>query len=201
MLANIFLPILIFSNLFFNHDYYFYTTVFYASIFCGMYFSRLDYSKNSPRFKLFLAGILFSINLLIFLNQYYFRILSYPSYEKVVYSMAKDIRDHTEENEVILAVGMDWNSILPYYSERYSIMIPTWKKDGKYLPTVRGETLDCAKAFEKIDTLLNGKKVGAIVQCNKYSWDIDPNLKLNKYLSTMGLSKSFENFCYVQYRK
>ena len=115
--------------------------------------------------------------------------------------MSKDIKDQTDEDEVILAVGMDWNSILPYYSERYSIMIPTWKASGKYVATVRGETLDIDKAFEKIDTLLNGRKVGAIVQCKKYSWDIDQNIKLIKYINTSGLSKSYGNYCYVQYSK
>lgn len=119
-LAFLFGP-LVFMNLYVVHDYYFYANGIFLSITLGFVFISFLQKNN----RLF---IIRSLPFLICLAIMYITFFSSPYYrlqkrnDLVIQPLARAVNSHTEENDVILIYGFDWNSELPYYSQRRALM-------------------------------------------------------------------------------
>ena len=112
---------LLFANLYYVHDYYSYAAAVFLAAALGVAAAGLWQHARVPRFA---AGLLLLIGLggqfLAFWNSYY---AFCPRHETAPSPPeAAIIRAVTPPEEVFAGFGFDWNSLLPYYSERRAIM-------------------------------------------------------------------------------
>jgi hypothetical protein len=68
--------------------------------------------------------------------------------------LARAVSDATRQEDVIVAIGLDWNPELPYYARRRALMWPGWSDP-------RSGSDDLSRALASLD----GQAVGALVCC------------------------------------
>jgi hypothetical protein len=160
---------LIFTNLYYVHDYYFYANSLFISIMFGL--MVIAFMENrSIRYGAIVSMILF----------YIFSMNSYKSYESDFYM--KQVRDHNaetalckiikmdiNEKDIIMIYGSDWDSTIPYYAERKALM------DRWELP------LSDPKLGKALDNLGGRKKIKAMV-IGGYAWDYKDTYKNNAFI-------------------
>ncbi len=110
----------LFANLYYVHDYYSYASALFPAAALGVASAGLLRSARVPRV---LAALLMVAGLggqvVAFRNSYY----SFYQHENTpIPPEAAIIRAVTPPGEVFAGFGFDWNSLLPYYSERRAIM-------------------------------------------------------------------------------
>ena len=114
-------PMAVFTNLYFIHDYYHYANGVFLSLFLG--FTVVSMLDSVPgRLKLFPLAVLAFFFLALLRSEYK---ASYDFWTHRVTPTAQIsqlIRDTTKENDVLLIYGYDWDSTIPYYSQRRSLM-------------------------------------------------------------------------------
>lgn len=158
---------LIFTNLYYIHDYYYYAVgVFFLA---GIGFSLVSIAEKS-KFKSLNAIILLLV--LLVLYREYFDI--YYPHQKTDYSTSanvllfKVIKDSTEKDDVIIVFGHDWNPYIAYYSERKAIM---------------GTVSISDKKFEQAIALFRGKiRIAAMIVPLK-----SETASLKRYIAEFGL--------------
>lgn len=117
---------LVYTNLFFVHDYYFYSTGIYLIIALGLSLFVFFENNNIGEWK---RGILFGLLCVYFLYIYKNTYLPFQTQNNQdVIKISDFIKSTSNPQDVILIYGYDWNPILSYYSERKAIM------DRWYLP-------------------------------------------------------------------
>ena len=123
------LPILIFRNLFFVHDYYLTANVIFVQIFIG--FNMHNITKNST---IFFNNFKFNNNLLstilllsIFiiyanspLGKYYYKSKKNAGVNNIL-EMTNDIKENSNKYDTLIYYGFDWSSVIAFYSERKSL--------------------------------------------------------------------------------
>jgi hypothetical protein len=112
---------LIFTNLYFIHNYYFYANNFFMSILLGLFIIAIFEINRKARFA---SGLLFLPLVLIMLFSIYKKEF-YPyqtGSNDTLTEPTKVIKASTSPNDVILIYGQTWDSSLPYYAERKAIM-------------------------------------------------------------------------------
>ncbi len=110
----------LFANLYYVHDYYSYASAGFLAVALGVASAGLCHHPRVPRA---LAALLLVAGLggqvAAFLNSYY----SFYEHENTpIPPETAIIRAVTPPEDVIAGFGFDWNSLLPYYSERRGIM-------------------------------------------------------------------------------
>ena len=139
---------LVFANLYLIHDYYLYAS---GILFLALLALPLQQVFADPRVpglgRWGIVLLVLAAQLSGYLSDYYPRQVA-PATEPP--ELARVLNRATRPDDVILGFGLDWASILPYYSERRALMVP-----NRYLRD--DETIGRAIAN------LNPLHVGAVV--------------------------------------
>lgn len=148
------LPIYIFINLHFIHDYYqISSTIFLVfALAVSIKYTFQKFSKHNL-IVLTLSIIFVSSNLFQFIN-------GYANYMKApideinnqTLAVSDIIRTYTDKNSGIVVFGYDWNSEIAYYSERKSFTVPEWFNQYN-------DVWNDPAAF------IGDKKLGAVIYC------------------------------------
>jgi hypothetical protein len=150
---------LIFTNLHFVHNYYPFASAIFLLIAAGFTLTGLM-EKKQKYFKY--AGLFFLIITLV--SQFYFyQQFWYPKanyYRKTSLQVAERLKNLTSPTGVSLIFTQDWNSLIPYYSQRRALMIFDRQSEAK---------LDVS--MEKV--LATNYRVEAILFCGRYRKPIE----------------------------
>lgn len=116
------LPIALFTNLHFIHNYYQYANSFWLLLACGIAFSV--WSRNVPWV---VAG--FTLLLIIFaqgISFYKGYFIDFHKNTSEVLEFSKIIKNNTHENSCIIVIGDDWSPDLAFFSGRRALYFPYW---------------------------------------------------------------------------
>lgn len=163
IVTGLFGPI-VFFNLYYVHDYYMVASL----AFVGLGIHQLS-DNNNLRFKIpqgeiKIALVILLINIFVFSSWYLPKINQIPDSHKDMYKTALALKEKVAKEDVILTLGVDWDSTIPYYSERYALMIPSWEQND-FAPMHDGQYFDALYFLTNIEDYLLERKLGAIVIC------------------------------------
>ena len=121
--AGLFLAVILtFTNVHIVHSYYQYSNAIFLIGAVGFIInSQLDFGTRGKAFGALLFMLVSTLCL-----RYYFHNL-YPLqaenlHDAPVMQVANAVRNMTKENDIIVIEGYDWDSTLPYYSQRKALM-------------------------------------------------------------------------------
>ena len=145
---------LIFTNLYYIHDYYYYANGFFLLFALG--FLVLGLIENNKWIIFSICGYVVLPLLMASMYQTYYRCFyDLQKNNPTQYiEMVDAVRYFTKENDVILIYGFDWSPEIPYYSQRRAMMWPDWPMDDPRLKSAI--------------TLLENEKVAAVIMGGKY---------------------------------
>lgn len=152
LLAALFLlgPLL-FSNLYFHHDYYYCASGFFLLFGAGFVFAEVSDQRHLPRL------LRSALPLIFFVAQYAGYQSAYGAYMRRELpsppGIAAFIRDSVPADDVILIYGLDWAGTIPYYAERRAIMI-------------RNNYEDDLESLDEVLSRMAPLRVGAMLVCN-----------------------------------
>lgn len=121
-LFGIALPILVFFNLYFVHDYYYIAVSPFVAVTAGygMYTLWHGMSVNAKWLRIVVVCLtLFSL----YKSIRYLPIIYKTNYDNYIYQVGKAIQASTPEGSYVLIEGYDWDSSLLYYARRKGLMI------------------------------------------------------------------------------
>ncbi len=110
----------IFTNLYFMHDYYYYANLFFLVLSMGFLIVSLLETDRGKTVTQFIALPLF-----LFVMYRTYLLGYYPIQKKNVVShqpLARAIQTYTDPQGILLIYGLDWSSVVPYYSQRRALM-------------------------------------------------------------------------------
>ena len=177
---------LIFGPLFYVHDYYLLASIiFLVGGFSILLADSLN-GHNFYRLKYIVFILIIIFNYGIFYNKYYKKIINFSEIDIESVVISKYLSVNMRGDDVVVIMGLDWNSTIPFYSEHYALMLPAW------LPS-HSEVISFPEKFT------GGRRIGAIVICNNELWPInidksDFNNLINK---VNGVTKNFSS-CIVK---
>lgn len=123
------LPILIFENLHFVHDYYQTANMIYLLLAVAVALAGLWLQFPRSRFLLLLsfAGIL-AINAIAFVRWGYAAAerIQFTTSNSQTLRLAEYLKANTPETAPLIIFGLDWSGELPFYSERRALGVPNW---------------------------------------------------------------------------
>lgn len=156
--------ILVFTNLHFIHSYYQMSIALFVILPIAIAISKIP-SIVSP---IILVSIWLS-QVVYFLNVPY-GIIKADHYLNVEYRTALAVYNSTENDDMILVIGHDWDSTIPYYSQRKALMLPAWAPQEIYDRELSQKEkysliVHCADTNDKVVKALEQiKKVGLTEQ-------------------------------------
>lgn len=113
---------LIFTNLYFIHNYYFYANSFFLSIFLGFFMISI-LEKEKRIFKISAAVIILPFFLLSLQHEYKIVHSFYQLGTDISLSAPIEfVSKNTNTNDIILIYGLSWDPSFSYYSQRKAIM-------------------------------------------------------------------------------
>lgn len=125
-IASFLAPLLVFANLYFLHDYYFYANGLFLCLAVGLGLVRLLELEAFP------AGVRVALIALVPLTQVQAYTRGYYQWQRLDFpggsGLTQAIRAITERDDVLVIFGDDWTSIVPYYSQRRALMVPAWRE-------------------------------------------------------------------------
>lgn len=151
-------------NLYKVHSYYWYGNSLFIVIAISIILNSLLLSIKNKILKYIVLFIFISLNLYQYIIYYYPSQISDFSKDRIIV-IGNIIKEVTPENSILITSGLDWDSSLPYYSERKAIML----RDNKYLLDEKNKYI-YQKSIEQTE-------VGSIVLCNNKN-DIEGLSKL-----------------------
>jgi hypothetical protein len=118
--------LMIFTNLYFLHDYYYYAVALFAVAAGGIIVVRLFDAPAVPRWAAWGAT---GFALILQYATYY---QGYYQLQKIDFyganGLTQAIMALSRPDDVIVIYGDDWASMIPYYSQRRALMIPGWRE-------------------------------------------------------------------------
>lgn len=112
-----------FPPLFFFHDYYFYANALFLTGAAGLVLAAVIDSPRLPRIgRIVLPLVFFGTQLLAFNRSGYAN--SYRGQLPRPPELAALVQAIVPPGDIVLILGWDWNSLLPYYAQRRAIMVP-----------------------------------------------------------------------------
>ena len=117
---------LIFTNLYFYHEYYLYASVVFFV--AAVAFSLIAFWERGGKYRL--AGHALTVMVMgLFVYRYYETF--YPRQMargagQWFGEVCRQVQQVSRPDDVVLVVGCDWDSVIPYYSRRRALMIPNW---------------------------------------------------------------------------
>jgi len=118
---------LLFANLYAVHDYYHYPTAFFAAAAAGVVLAGLmQTSRLGQAVKALLLVVFLGLQVTNYAQGFgpMLRKLPLPPPQIV-----EVIREALPERGVMLVYGSDWNTMLPYYTQRRAILVPNGRAD------------------------------------------------------------------------
>ncbi|MFD1343618.1 hypothetical protein [Litorisediminicola beolgyonensis] len=166
LLTCFLVPMLVFTNLYIQHDYYRVANTVFLTLAVGLGLAFLAKRVGAP-LGLVGLGILCS-------GQVFFTvILNMPlwsgQFRHPILPVAEAVQEVVPEDAPILVFGHDWNSAIPYYAERKALMISSLVSD------LVDEIVDDPTQF------LDGAAPGGVVICTL--GDKPPATKLSPLLA------------------
>jgi hypothetical protein len=144
-------PLLLFTNLYIQHNYYFTENAIFLIFAIAVIISRLfSTGRRALAWGLLLLTLLFQ---LIHFREFFAKDIANPYYNELL-PIADTIRLHTDPDGVVVIYGQEWSPVIPYYSERRALMEPGWIPQR-----------DIVTGLHKILTPIDGHRVEAIVRC------------------------------------
>ena len=118
---------LIFANLYHVHDYYYAANSLLLLSAAGLMIASIWDDTRLPRGANWLAlGLVLCFQLHAFYRGYYSH---HRNGVPAAPELAKIIHDAVPADGIVLIYGADWDSLLPYYSQRRAIMVPGHRED------------------------------------------------------------------------
>lgn len=165
------LSIAILFNLYVVHSYYLYANMLFLLIGVGLVLSTYLETITSFRKLNYILIFFIFISVVSYYSSYFKKqkknLDNVPEIQ-----IAKIIKEHLSAGDVIYIKGLDWSSIIPYYSQRKAIMIPEWSK------------IDIGSlAFDELlqKSMRSKNKLGALVLCNQDETSIFERVKYFKF--------------------
>ncbi|MGD0041656.1 MAG: hypothetical protein ABSE84_14850 [Isosphaeraceae bacterium] len=125
-LAMYLVGLLTFTNLFYVHDYYFFANNIFLIAAVGISITAMVEYGRPLR-----AGAIAAL-LLLFCTSILDHCLTFRPLQKhnqlAIKKLSKAIRERTSPDDVVVALGFEWSSEIPYYSERRALCIPSWSQ-------------------------------------------------------------------------
>lgn len=113
---------LLFPNLYQRHDYYYAANALLLLMAAGGILADAWSSSRLPRSTLYLALFLFfGAQLNAFYRSYGFY---HRQHRAAPPEITQVIREVTAPDDIVLIYGWDWNTLLPYYAQRRTVMVP-----------------------------------------------------------------------------
>ncbi|MEO6876766.1 MAG: hypothetical protein ABI222_18295 [Opitutaceae bacterium] len=113
---------MLFSNLYYSHDYYYCANTLFLLVAAGLLLvSVWDNTRLPQAVRVLMLGIFFASQLLVYQRQ--FARYTHGGAQRPP-EIATVIRDVVPPDGVVLIYGWDWNSLVPYYAERRALMVP-----------------------------------------------------------------------------
>jgi hypothetical protein len=142
----------IFTNLHIVHTYYQSSNAIFACIAVGLSIASLIEVGLRKTAAVILVCVV--VSQLHYFREYFWSAVANDNVEAPTVLTARAARDATKPDESLLVFGDEWSSVIPFYSERKSLAVPSFTP-----PSV----------FEKIiadpQSLLDGARLGAVIDC------------------------------------
>ena len=142
---------LLFINLYFEHEYYFYACGVY--LLCVMALGLIIVTERRPLVGFVMLAVILVARADAYIVQYVAFIDHSQSYNDIELYTA--IKENVSSNDYIIGIGDTWSSVIPYYSERKAIMINS--EQIKYA------------SFAKSVISVGKNNIAAIVVCEDWS--------------------------------
>lgn len=141
-----------FFNLYKVHSYYWYANSIFLVIILGVIISLINEKLKNYIWKNLLVAIIIFINIYGYKIYYYETQINDFTKNKEVF-IGDIVKKFTLNESILLTVGLDWDSSLPYYSERKAMMI-------------RGNDSLINNKFQNVySETIKFNQVGAVVIC------------------------------------
>ncbi len=142
---------LLFSNLYFHHDYYYCASGFFLLFGAGFVFAEVREQRHLPRL------LRWALPLVFLFAQYAGYQSAYGAYMRrelpAPPGIAAFIRDAVPPEDVILIYGLDWAGTIPYYAGRRAVMIRNGYEDD-------------VTSLDQVLSALPPLRIGAMLVCN-----------------------------------
>lgn len=145
----------LFTNLFFVHDYYWYANTVFFSLACGITVGTflLEYLASLAVTRLLLVAVFILAQAATYHYSGYHLLQKAPPQETG--RLAETLRQHTAQGSSIVVFGYDWNSMIPYYSERRAFMVP-WDNELFFDDGSQQAIANMAAAGHPVDAVVFG---------------------------------------------
>ncbi len=173
---------MVFTNLHFVHNYYPYANGIFALVAIASILVVLK-EKRGIWISLAFFSVIVGFSVARFYENYFDRYMRVD--RTMPPSEATYINDNTFEEDIVLVFGIDWNSLIHYYSKRKGLAAPEWIEQQTLKDFISG---------------LNPDSVGAIAFCNESTSKIRFRevVEQTKLLDIMnGMNNRLENGCDV----
>jgi hypothetical protein len=113
---------LVFSNLYFVHDYYLYASgVFFLAVLALPLRDLMTQTSLAPSLRLGLVAMVLAAQAAGYVAVYYPMQVTAARQPP---ELARAIALATRPDDILVGFGLDWNPVLPYYSGRRAVMVP-----------------------------------------------------------------------------
>lgn len=113
---------LVFANLYFVHDYYLYSNgVFFLALLALPLRDLLAQTSLAPGLRLGMVALVLVAQTAGYLSVYH---PMQVTAAREPPELARAIALATRPEDILVGFGLDWNSVLPYYSGRRAVMVP-----------------------------------------------------------------------------
>jgi hypothetical protein len=119
-----FVGILTFTNLFYVHDYYYFANNIFFVMAVGMAIVAMIESGHFLKNVAIAGLVLLLVSMVFDYNRIYRPVQCYNALAQQW--LGATIRDHTAPDDVIILLGFDWSSEVPYYSHRRALCVANW---------------------------------------------------------------------------
>jgi hypothetical protein len=182
-LAGFFSGPIIFTNLYFEHSYYWCANAIWFLLALGTAIAGIVEWKPNRQWKhklgFFLALSVAASGYLSWKSKFLPVTLGLPDYEKLAEVWIKPVQDSVPPDRTILILGNDWNPNSLYYAERKGIAFPT----ADWIP-LPGPQLE-----ESLKNLGPDEKLGAVV-VNEQLLNAANQAFFTDFLNRLGMSQN-----------
>ncbi len=162
---------LVFTNLHFVHDYYQYANLIFLVAALGFVITgMMEAGGNARPLVPVLLAVVIASSVSYYFQDYYVRQRINNRFHEPIWNCVQRV---TEPEEVVMILGCDWSSEIPYYSRRRALMFPPWEP-------FEACVAQCQRVVQA------NRKVGALV-VRKPSCQFD-QAQLQQLIDTTGLA-------------
>lgn len=155
-IAGFLLPFLIFTNLHIVHNYYQNANAVFLIAAIGIGLGRV-FDTSQRAVAVALLVIIAAGQLWLYHERFMpFQLVDYS--QNRLLRIAQAARDNTAAEEALIVIDGDWSSVIPFYADRRSLMVPAWPQRPAVKPIQD-------QIFSDPAPFLGGRKLGGVVYC------------------------------------